>query len=89
MEKQPDESDDRVYRRSKFVADVREEPGLQFVGTPERGRPFLQLRVESDYTAIGLIEFKAQARQFSRESPFAIPLRGLARVPANLAAPAL
>ena len=45
------------------MAHVGEEAGLQLVGTPEVIRLFIQLGIERDYAAIGILQFPIQTGQ--------------------------
>ena len=53
---QPPEADDRGDRRAQLMADVGQEPALRLAGRPQLHRLLVQLGVERDHAAVGLLQ---------------------------------
>ena len=53
----------RVQRRAELVAHVRQKARLELVGAPQRIRLLVELGVERDHAAVGVLELGVEARQ--------------------------
>ena len=63
VEQQPRQRQDRVQRRAELVAHVREEARLHLVRAPQVLGLLVELGVQRDHAAVGVLELAVQPRQ--------------------------
>ncbi len=57
IQQQPRQRQDRIQRRAEFVAHVRQELRFQFVRAPQMVGALIQLGIQRDHAAIGILQF--------------------------------
>ena len=64
LEQQVRQGEDRIHRRSEFMAHVGEKARFHFVRAPQMPRLFIQLGIQCDYASIGVFQLAIEADQF-------------------------
>ncbi len=63
VDEQVGESDDRVHRRAELVRHVGQEPRFEVVGAPQVIGLLVQLGVERDHAAVGVLQLAIEVRE--------------------------
>jgi len=63
LQQQVRQGEDRVHRRSEFMAHVGEEARFHFVCAPQMPRLLIQLGIECDHATIGVFQFTVETDQ--------------------------